>query len=80
MSRQILIHSAALDLKEALERAKLPKGVRWAAGGVAVVNGVAYGLLTRAPRRGEQRPTVEVKCDRKENVTAVIADAVRRLG
>ena len=80
MSRSILVHSPSLDLKEAMEKAKLPRGVRWALGGIAVVDGVGYGLLTRAPRRGEQRPTVEVKCASKDDVQMAISEGLRALG
>lgn len=80
MSRQILVHSASMDLKEAMERVKLPRGVRWAIGGIAVVDGVGFGLLTRKPRRGEQRPTVQVKCERIDDVNMAVARGVQELG
>jgi hypothetical protein len=76
----VIVASRALALKEAIEKAKLPKGVRWAVGGIACVDGVCYGLLTCAPRRGESRPTVEVAISDAKDIPPRITEAVSRLG
>ena len=76
----MIVASKSLALREAIGKAKLPKGVRWAVGGIACVDGVCYGLLTRAPRKGEQRATVEVSIRDKGEIAPKIEAAVSRLG
>lgn len=76
----MIVVSRSLALKEAIGKAKLPKGVRWAVGGIACVDGTCYGLLTRAPRKGEQRATIEVAIRDKGEIVSKITEAVSRLG
>lgn len=76
----MIVASRSLALKEAIGKARLPKGIRWAVGGIACVDEVCYGLLTRAPRRGESRPTVEVAFADKGEIVSKITEAVSRLG
>lgn len=74
----MLVHSPAIDLICAVGKVKLPKGIRWARGGLCAKGGVVYGILTRDVKRGV-RPVAYVECARKEEAASCVERAAHSL-
>lgn len=75
----MIVLSPAIDLVQAMSRAKLPKGVRWQAASLMFRDGAAIGILTRDVK-GAQRPTAEVRAKSVEDIDHAVAEGARRLG
>lgn len=76
---KVLLTNASLSLVDAMRSAKLPRGVRWMPGGVAMRDGMAEGMLTREPRKGERRCYAVVQCRGGAEVKAAVMKAAETL-